>query len=53
MSRDKGPALQNIPIRTEEAKKIRDAFLTNGTTALLSADYSALELRILKHLKKD
>ncbi|WP_043320527.1 DNA polymerase I [Microbulbifer sp. HZ11] len=51
------PNLQNIPIRTEEGRRIRQAFVAdpriNGGSAIVAADYSQIELRIMAHLSGD
>jgi DNA polymerase-1 len=48
------PNLQNIPVRTEEGRRIRDAFVVGGDySELMTADYSQIEMRIMAHLSGD
>ena len=49
-----GPNLQNIPVRTEEGRTIRNCFIAGkGYVGLLTADYSQIEMRIMAHLSND
>ncbi|MGG7669462.1 DNA polymerase I [Yersinia sp. J1] len=50
-SRD--PNLQNIPVRNEEGRRIRQAFIAPTDYSILAADYSQIELRIMAHLSQD
>ncbi|MBU2696531.1 DNA polymerase I [Pimelobacter sp. 30-1] len=48
------PNLQNIPVRTEEGRRIRESFVVGaGYDALMTADYSQIEMRIMAHLSED
>ncbi len=48
------PNLQNIPVRTEEGRRIREAFVVGeGYESLMTADYSQIEMRIMAHLSED